>query len=382
MTTPKRHFRPLLVVLCSIPALLPAATVEERLLELESKITALSGENTSLRRQLGIDSGKNAPVFVTAAGKEKSLSVGGYLQLQAEAGDAPDARFPAEDRFLLRRARLTLKGSFAEDLDFVFQSEFGNGNLATTANSRSQLTDLYLVWNKYDYANVTFGQFKTPYGYEQLVADTKGLLVERSLPSDRLTLSRQIGAMVSGDIIKDRLAYAVALFNGNGVNQGGNDNDQFAYVGRVSGTIVDRKKLKLTAGTNAFQSSDTNPLGFTGDRTGFGLDAQAQSGRFDGVVEWLQTKSSPDAGIDSTAQGWSVLGAYYLVPKKLQAVVRYEMFDPNTDVSANEGDVWTVGFNYYLKGNDLKFSLNYLLGDPAGALSDQGRLLARVQVIF
>lgn len=373
--------RLLLALLCASPALLSAATVEQRLLELEAKLDALADENAALRRQLGIEPGKNAPVFVTAAGKTKSLSIGGYLQLQGEAGDAPDSRFPAEDRFLIRRARLTLKGSFAEDFDFVFQSEFGSGSLGTTANYRAQLTDLYVVWNKLDFANVTFGQFKTPNGYEQLQADTRGLLIERSLPNDRLTLSRQIGAMVSGDVLDDRLSYAVALFNGNGVNQGGNDNDHFAYVGRVSGKIVDRKNLRVTAGANAFHSSD-NTTALIGDRVGHGFDLQASSGRFDFAGEWLQIKSSPDAGADFTARGWSVLAGYYLVPKKFQAVARYETYDPHTGVSDNEGDLWTLGFNYYIKGNDLKLSLNYLLGDPAGPLSDQGRILARMQVIF
>jgi len=148
------------------------------------------------------------------------------------------------------------------------------------------------------------------------MADTKGLLIERSLPNDRLTLSRQTGAMLSGEIIEDRLTYSAGLFNGNGVNNGGNDNDHFAYVGRLAGTVVDNKKLKLTAGANAFRTSDTNPLGFTGDRTGLGFDLQAKAGRFDATAEWLRTLSSPDAGADFTAAGWSVLAGYQLVPKK------------------------------------------------------------------
>jgi phosphate-selective porin OprO and OprP len=370
--------RALLALTVGLPALLSANTVEERLLQLETRLSAITEENAALREKLG----EPSPIPVTIAGKEKSLSIGGYLQLQAEAGDSPDARFPAEDRFLLRRARLTLKGSLVENLDFVFQSEFGSGSLGTNTGNRAQLSDLYVIWNKFDYANVTLGQFKTPYGYEQLMSDTKGLLIERSLPNDRLTLSRQVGAMLSGEIIEDRLNYSAGLFNGNGVNNGGNDNDQFAYVGRLTGTIINNKKFKLTAGANAFQSDDTNPLGFTGDRTGTGLDLQAKAGRFDATAEWLRTKSSPDVGADTTAEGWSVLLGYHLIAKKLQAVVRYETFDPNTDVSGDDSDLWTVGFNYFLKGDDLKLSLNYLLGDPAGPLSDQGRLLARVQVIF
>ncbi|CAM2822966.1 porin [Rariglobus hedericola] len=379
----KKLRRLLLVALAPIPALLPAATVEERLQELENKVSSLSTENTALRQQLGVDSAKGSPVFITAFGKEKSLAVGGYLQFQGEFGDSPDSRFPAEDRLLIRRARLGIKGSFVENVDFVMQAEFGSGTLSPSAGYRAQLSDVYVVWNKFEQANVTLGQFKTPYGYEQLAADTKLPLIERSLPSDKLTLSRQIGAMVSGDFLDKRLHYATGLFNGTGVNTNTNDNDSFTYAGRVNGVLVNKSKFKLTAGTNVFQTHDTATApGFTGSRSGLGFDLQAASGPLTLAAEWLQTSSDPDVGAKSKSDGWSALAGYQIIPKKLQAVVRYETFDPKDTVAGDSSDLWTLGFNYFLKGDELKLSLNYLLGDPAGPLSDQGRLLARVQVIF
>jgi len=87
-------------------------------------------------------------------------------------------------------------------------------------------------------------------------------------------------------------------------------------------------------------------------------------------------------GVDATAEGWSAFAGYYVLPKTLQAVLRFETYDSNVNTADTTSDTWTLGLNYYLKGDDLKLSLNYLLGDPAGALSDQGRLLGRLQVIF
>ena len=385
MTAPhsglKKHRTPLLITTLVAALAIPpalAATVEERLGQLETQLETIAAENAALRQKLG----EAAPVFVTASGKEKSLAIGGYIQVQGEAGDAPDSRFPEEDRLLVRRARLTVKGSFAENIDFVFQSEFGNGNLGTTANYRAQLTDLYLRWTRHDFAHVTVGQFKTPFGYEQLVSDTKTLFIERSLPNDRLTLSRQIGAMVSGDIVEDRLDYAVGLFNGNGVNRGGNDNDQFTYVGRLAGTVYESEKIRLTAGANAFAADTATSGGAAGERDGLGLDVQVRAGRLDLGAEWLRAESAPDTGADSTADGWSAHVAWQLVPKKFQLLTRFETYDPNTSVAGDDGEVWTVGCNYFVKGDDIKLSLNYLLGDPAGAEDDQGRLLARAQIIF
>ena len=365
----------------SATAALSAATVEDRLAELETRLDTISAENAALKKQLGVDSEGRLPVFATAAGKEKKLSIGGYIQFQAEAGDAPDSRFPLNDRFLIRRARLGVKGSFAEDVDFTFQAELGNGSLSSTANYRAQATDVFVTWKKFDYANVTFGQFKTPYGYEQLIADTKTPFVERSLPNDRLTLSRQIGAMVSGDFLDKRLSYAVGAFNGNGVNNSANDNERFLTVGRVSGVALKTAKYKLTAGANAFTTDDGVDAAAI-QRDGYAFDAQFNAGRFDAAAEWFQTDSAPAAGTDFTANGWAAHGAYYVVEKKLQALLRYETYDANTSFADQTSESWTIGLNYFLKGDDLKLMVNYILGDPAGPFDQRGRLLVRAQVIF
>lgn len=370
-----------LAILGLTPAVLSAASVEERLADLETRLGALSAENADLRRQLDTVAEKQAAVVVVPSGKEQKLSIGGYLQMQGETGDAPDSRFPENDRFLVRRARLTVKGEFAEHIDFTLQSEFGNGNLSANSGYRAQLTDAFVRWNKFDFATVTFGQFKTPYGYEQLLSDTKLPFVERSLPNDRLTLSRQIGLMVSGDIIADRLAYAVGVFNGNNVNNGGNDNENFMTVGRLSGTPVKTEKLTLALGANAYASDDGVNAAAV-QRDGRGVDAQLKAGRFDAGAEWLQTDYNPAAGASYVSEGWSAQAGYFVVAKKLRAGLRYETYDPDTAVADDESSTWTCGLTWFLKGDDLKLALNYLLGDPAGALDDQGRLLFQAQVIF
>lgn len=359
-----------------------AATLEERVQQLENRLANLVQENAALKEQLGArtkDQDK-VPVGTIVQGKETKLAIGGYIQANAEFGNAPDSRFPATDRIYLRRARLGVKGTFAENVEFTLQSEFGNNSIGGVSGYRAQITDCLLSLNRYPAAVVAIGQFKTPYGYEQLVADTKSLFVERSLPNDRLTLSRQIGAMVSGFVMTPRVTYAAGLFNGNGVNNGANDNDQFLYVGRLTGTVVQTSKGRVGVGVNGFSTRDTGT--FTGHRTGLGFDLQASFGPAEIQTEYLQTRSNPEVGADSKADGWSVLGSYMIVPKKLQGLLRYEVYDPSTRVAADQSSLWTVGFNYFLKGDDLKVSLNYLIGDPAGPLSSQGRLISRFQVIY
>ncbi len=376
------------------------STVEERLKMLETRIDRLQEENAALTQQLGWD-GKSDLPLVKPGGKENKIKLGGYLQANAEFGDAPDARYNGiNDRFLLRRARVNVSGSFAEHFDFKAEVDIGNNSVSSTtaASWKPTATDVFINWNRYDFANVKAGQFKTPYGYEQLVPDTKTLFIERTLGNDRMTDSRQIGLAVWGDVVPKRLAYNVGVFNGSSINNGTNDNDNFMFAGRISGTPYTGKHFgqdsTLTLGVNAIAdaSDGTSKSGFgltgssfTGNRQGFGADFQFSLGRFDLTGEYLAnqfkpTDSVPFASFD--AQSLHVAAGFFIVPKQLVVRARYDTLDPDVDVSGNSSDTWTFGLTYYFKGDDIRLDLNYILGNGSGQPDNQGRIIARAQLIF
>lgn len=371
-------------------------SVEERLHRIEGTLARLEArlndtvsadelaptlkEYGDLTKQLGWD-GKTPLVVAKGAGKENKLSVGGFIQVNGEAGGAPDARFNGiNDRILLRRARLTVKGSFAENVEFTLQSDFGNNSLGGTSGYRAQLTDAFVTWTKYPLAVVQAGQFKTPFGYEQLLTDTKLVTVERSLPNDQLTYGRQIGLGVSGTTANKLLSYAAGIFNGNGVNNGNNDNDAFLTAGRIALQPLTGKTRRASVGLDAVHTRDTGT--FTGTRTGWGADAQVGFGSFDLNAEYLFQKLDRQTGVDNDAEGWSVQATYLFPNKTWQAVTRYETYDSNTDAPATTSRNWVFGLSYLLKGDDLKLSLNYMLGDPAGPLNHEDRFLGRIQLVY
>jgi phosphate-selective porin OprO and OprP len=347
-----------------------------------------------------------APGVVTPAGKEPTLSIGGLLQVQAEAGDKGDARFGTDnDRFYLRRARLNATGKFLEEFDFRLEGEFA-GTLSNTSGLRAQLTDAYIAWNRHPFANVRFGQLKTPFGFEQLYSDPRLFTLERSLVNDRLTLSRQLGVQVGGDVLEKRLSYAVGAFNGNGANNNFNDDDRFLVAGRIAGVPWQGEVLgrrgSWGVGGNAYSSDDTNvPQGsefgfdstpatpdrdnvFSGKRRGYGLDTQLQWGPVELWIEVLQTEWEPDSGrplpqVEST--GWYAQGTAYVIPDKVQVVLKLESFDPREEIEDDTTETATAGVTWYLKGHDLKLLLNYLRVRIDGE-EDQDKVLARFQVIF
>jgi hypothetical protein len=122
---------------------------------------------------------------------------------------------------------------------------------------------------------------------------------------------------------------------------------------------------------------------FSGRRNGFGADAQFNVGPVEIWTEMLRATFEPNSGLprnDIDASAWYLQGAFPLVGKKLQGVLRYDTFDPNDSVSRDDSRSWLVGTNYFVKGHDIKLQLHYLQSERAG--HTDGRVIARLQTIF
>src|SRR5213078_1334282 len=123
---------------------------------------------------------------------------------------------------------------------------------------------------------------------------------ERSLVSDRLTQSRQIGLQVGGVLLDERVSYSAGLFNGSGTNQNFNDNDKFMAAGRAgfvpfNGGLFG-KAAKLSVGANGFRTTDTNSV-FIGRRHGIGYHAQLELGRLEVWSEYLRDTFEPTSRV-------------------------------------------------------------------------------------
>ena len=77
-------------------------------------------------------------------------------------------------------------------------------------------------------------------------------------------------------------------------------------------------------------------------------------------------------------QGWYVtLG--YRITKKLEAILRYDEFDPDKKISNNNKREYTAGINYYIKGQALKLILNYVYCQNSSA-PDSHRIIIGSQI--
>ncbi|PYK41517.1 MAG: hypothetical protein DME60_02935 [Verrucomicrobia bacterium] len=375
---------------------------------------------------------EKAPVYVQQRGPELKLTLGGFIQVNFEDGDvsAFEGRFgetAVRDRFRIRRARINLTGDFAEQFDFKIEGDFGQGDGLNSNRTAFSGTDIFVNWHQFPEAQIKVGQWKAPFGLEQLTPDTTLLFAERSLPTGAITPDRQIGAQLWGKPFthlwpeqKDLLTYYAGIFNGNGRNVSVNDNESFMYVGRLElmpfkGKVFGQESfLKLggdvlnsrdNAGTNISQSlnllvnddGSLSPFALpsAAERTAWSVDAWLKLGPFDLIGEFLQERVRPRTVFGAepafskfTTDGFYVTGAYYLIPKKLQVAARWEHLNPGQKGDDGIQSI-TGGLNYYIHGDDLKLMLNYIHtwsdfreANPEFGQDQFDEVIGRMQLMF
>jgi phosphate-selective porin/cell division protein FtsB len=386
------------------------------------------------------------PVYVVPGGSELKLTLGGYIQANFESGavSAFEGRFgltALKDRFRLRRARINLTGDFLEQFDFKVEGDFEQSDAAITAlrtvnvatgatttvtNSNRvefSATDIFVNWHRYPEANFRVGQWKAPFGLENLTPDPQIYTIERSLPTGAIVPERQIGAMLWGKPLagvmpeqKDLVTYYAGIFNGNGRNFNNNDNNEFMYVGRLElqpfkGQLMGQDaSLKLSGdyfysrdetGTNISPSlnlkvnADGSLTSYTltspDERHAFSFDAWLKIGPFDLIAEYLDEKVAPRSAAafkGFEASGYYVQGSYFLIPKKLQAVVKWESLDPDQVAHDNIHSI-TGGLNYYIHGDGIKLMADYVHtwsdfreAHPQFGDNEFDEIILRLQVMF
>ncbi len=372
------------------------------------------------------------PVYVQQRGPELKLVLGGFIQMNFEDGDvsAFEGRFgqtALKDRFRLRRARINLTGDFAENFDFKIEGDFENSDGLSSSRTAFEATDIFVNWHQYPEAQVKAGQWKAPFGLEQLTPDTSLYIIERSLPIGAITPERQIGVQLWGKPFasiwpeeKDLLTYYAGVFNGNGRNTTVNDNNNFMYVGRLESTLFKAKMwgqdsyLKLGAdvlnsrddkGTNISQTlnllvnsdGSLSPFVLPGadERTAWSVDAWLKLGPFDLIGEYLEeyvngrtVNGVPPGFADFTTNGYYITAGYFLIPKKLQAAVQWQDLNPGQRGSDGIHSI-TGGLNYYIHGDDIKLMVDYIhtwsdfrQANPEFGQDQFNEVIGRVQVMF
>ncbi len=295
------------------------------------------------------------------------LRLSGYTQVRYQNFQEP-AKFNGFD---IRRARLDFQGDFSTKWGYRILIDFvgASGTTGTAATGGAlvspALMDAFISYKPFDLLKITAGQFLIPFSLESLIQDRSLETVDRSQVVSALVArkgdisnglvdsignqnGRDIGLMVNGSFIKIENHYLVdfylALVNGAGINTLDN-NQSKDIIGRL---VLHPFKI-LDIGASYYNGFDkfTSSTGRSQERIRLGTEIALNYDLLSVRGEWIQGKEGNSNPI--IHQGWYLQGSYFLWPKHLQAVFRYDTYDPDTAKSKGQeiSTYYVLGLNYF-----------------------------------
>ncbi len=292
----------------------------------------------------------------------RSFQLSGYTQFLYTYWDK------GVDTASIPRARLTLSSEIVKNIRFKIQVD---------AVKSPALIDAQLDFLLKPYLTLRVGQYYVPFSSENTTSDSDLDLVQRSQVVNSLAPSRDIGSQgrdigVSVTGKYSVLEYQAGVFNGAGINKA--DTNKWKDL---SGRLVIRPAKFISVGGSLYSGhhsqNETAPL-VARDRAG--LEAALTLGEFYLKGEYIAGKDG-----QTSRDGWFIQGSFYFLPKKLQAVARWDTYDPNGDITLDRADIMTLGANWYLL-NRTKLALNYNLYRREGEGTTNWALFVQFQAGF
>lgn len=293
---------------------------------------------------------------------------------------------PAESTFKFRRARVGVRGRLFEDWSYYFMLETSPfiGGVGS-----AYLMDAFVTWDKYNWARISVGSYKQPFGLEVQTACNALITIDRAIVSDQLVVpQRDYGISVWGGNVNTRLNYALAIMNGSGLNKVDNNNKK-DVVGRVTYKVLDFMTIggSFRYGYPKLNNNDDS-------RTTYGAEILFDINNLHIQGEYIVDEGAYDPGADTgcgsepLALGEKRAGAYgmiwYDTKWNLQPVFKFEYFDQDLDlkdVPYRYSERMTLGLNYYFN-KAVRLQVNYQANIETVIEQDNDKFLAQIQVVF
>jgi phosphate-selective porin OprO and OprP len=338
------------------------------------------------------------------------MKVGARLQFRLTNTDPDNADTTRE--FRIRRAKFFGSGfAYKPWIKYKFQfNAVGNttvagvtgtdtdmsGDIDTIGTSTTKgfdLEDFYVDFARSDKATVRVGQYKVPFGMQELTSSGSQQFVDRSIASETFAPGRDQGVVLLGDFNEKKFGYEAGFFNGNGRNQSVNDNNTFEYVARVHFDPSGHYKLEESATGNPDKLLWTIGAGWLQNATDAAGDLKqdtlegffALMYRRISVVADYYTKSVDQlAGGSIDSNGSIAQVGVFLIPRTLEVALRSSIVDPDKDTSDDRVTESRFAVNWFIKAHHLKVQTDFgritqqtTLGDV-----DTNEARAQLQIIF
>jgi hypothetical protein len=369
------------------------------------------------------------------ANSKRSLAISGTTQSRYSISTYTNTP-PYTSGFQFNSAILSLKGSLKKDYEEGKNVEYVLG-LGTSSSFNFQPTDAYLQYSilpslsiDKPYLYVQLGQQKKLFGLEATTTEDKQPAINLATfaGAKGLNLSqREIGLQVRGDLFPTvdlgynyripLIEYSLGIFNGSGPNTVDTNRSKdiqgrlvlnapvgynSPYRGLSLGSSFYSGKQDLYKGTTLIKDGSGNasrvrygqdisyvssPIGFTAEYV-VGRDEKALSGT---------TLANAVKGT-TESRGYTVTlfyewGEQFLKnfrnqsrnddwwPKTYQPFVRFDRWDPDTNISGDQTTIVTYGFNLFF-AETTKLQLNYIVRDEKSSKLKQNDFVAQFQYGF
>ena len=236
--------------------------------------------------------------------------------------------------------------------------------------------DMYVATNKIPHHRILIGHSRPPVGMEGGYGPFVLPFIARSQISRNFGTVRKLGARVSGNY--SLMDYDFGVYSSDTYFEEFFPGAEFiGWVNFKPLAKTDGRYGSLKIGGGLQGGHRTNNYCVTGAYIGY------EYKRFMANVEWANANGyNGPAGhsIDKHASGfYATLG--YMLTKKLQILARYDQFDPDHDIGNNKTREYSVGLNYFIKGQGLRLILNYVFCQNDGT-RDSHRLMLGTQILL
>jgi phosphate-selective porin OprO and OprP len=283
--------------------------------------------------------------------------------------------------FNFERVRLGTTGQIPYDFSYYVVMELspfiGGGN--------PYLLDAFISYNRFSWAKISLGSFKTPFGLETNTPCSGLITAYRATATLQMVAPfRDLGLQFIGQSSNGFIAYQLGFMNGSGL--GRLDNNQSKdVVGRVLVKPLDFLTLggSFRYGYPSYNNNDDS-------RTTFGAEMQAKMGGFTLLGEYINDSGDYNRDLgggcagnlielgEDRSGGYVTLG--YMTPWQLQPVVRYDFFDSGNLQDYKETN-FTAGINYFF--NDwTRLQVNYVYKAESPREIKNDIFVLQLQVMF
>jgi hypothetical protein len=325
-------------------------------------------------------------------GKTRISTDQAYMELSNRVqtrftGEAPDAtvqlpgtEHPGHDKASFRIARTKTKFE-----GWIWQAPISyemqlNWPAVSGSNPGAILEDAVVDFDttKTNVFRVRLGQFKVPFGRQQLTSSGNQAFVDRSIVANEFERGRDTGAAVWGSTPNNAFEYRVGLFNGNGMTRTENDNASMQVNARLMWQPNQTMSLRQRAWVSGplysegdFESVDQPIYAVAvnyerasnwGATTGNDLKSNVVGAdgifKFKGVFatgEYFFRIREPEIGSSFHSNGWYAETTYLLPHRRRWEVGgRYGQWEQSDIVANDRRNEARAGVSYYFQRHNLK----------------------------